>query len=573
MRRRTFLEGSSLGLTGLLTAGWGERAARAYTTASPDPQPGKLRELKADLVIIGGGLGGCAAALAALRHGQSVVMTEPTDWIGGQVTQQGVPPDEHPWIERFGANASYLEFRRRIRTYYKDNYPLTPEAAARPFLNPGNGSVSRLCHEPRVALAVLTAMLAPYASAGKLTVLFEHTPTAADVQSDVVKSVTVRDIRTGHQRTLIAPYFLDATEMGDLLPLAKAEYVVGFESKAETGDLKAPEQAQPSNHQSFTCCFAMDYVPGADHTIDRPAEYGFWRDYVPQLTPAWPGKIFGDGTHPVTLQPRKFEFDPEGPGAGFWVYRRIVDARNFQAGLFPGGMTLVNWPQNDYWLGNLIDVPEAEAAGHLARAKQLSLSLLYWLQTEFSRPDGKSGYPGLRLRPDVLGTSDGLAKHPYIRESRRIQAEFTVREEHVGTDARRTKLGNQEVAAELFADSVGVGSYRIDLHPSSGGDNYIDVSSLPFQIPLGSLIPRRVENLLPACKNLGVTHITNGCYRLHPVEWGIGEAAGALVSFCLGRKTTPRAVRNTPKLLSEFQAFITNQGFEIAWPDVATSPR
>ena len=45
-----------------------------------------------------------------------------------------------------------------------------------------------------------------------------------------------------------------------------------------------------------------------------------------------------------------------------------------------------------------------------------------------------------------------------------------------------------------------IGSYRIDLHPSTGGVNYIDISSLPFQIPLGALIPRRVENLLPACK-------------------------------------------------------------------------
>ena len=81
---------------------------------------------------------------------------------------------------------------------------------------------------------------------------------------------------------------------------------------------------------------------------------------------------------------------------------------------------------------------------------------------------------------------------------------------------------------------MGVGSYRIDLHPSTGGNNYIDISSLPFQIPLGALIPRRVENLLPACKNLGTTHITNGCYRLHPVEWAIGEAAGALAAYCLG---------------------------------------
>ena len=89
---------------------------------------------------------------------------------------------------------------------------------------------------------------------------------------------------------------------------------------------------------------------------------------------------------------------------------------------------------------------------------------------------------------------------------------------------------------------------------STAGNNYIDVSSLPFQIPLGALIPRRMENLLPACKNLGVTHITNGCYRLHPVEWNIGEAAGALAAFCLQNSKSPRQVLKTKTLLADFQA-------------------
>ncbi len=169
-----------------------------------------------------------------------------------------------------------------------------------------------------------------------------------------------------------------------------------------------------------------------------------------------------------------------------------------------------------------------------------------------------------------MGTEDGLAKYPYIRESRRIKAEFTVREQHVGTDARMQVTGKKrdEVTAERFADSVGVGSYRIDLHPTSGGDNYLDVSSLPFQIPLGALVPRRVENLLPACKNLGVTHITNGCYRLHPVEWNIGEAAGALVAFCLSKKEPPRQVRKDAKLLAEFQRRLEGDGVELNWPKV-----
>jgi hypothetical protein len=115
---------------------------------------------------------------------------------------------------------------------------------------------------------------------------------------------------------------------------------------------------------------------------------------------------------------------------------------------------------------------------------------------------------------------------------------------------------------------VGIGCYRIDLHPSAGGTNYIDVSSLPFQIPLGALIPKRLENLLPACKNIGTTHITNGCYRLHPVEWNIGEAAGALAAHAIQTKQSTRAIRNQQESLQEFQSTLTRQGFELAWPNI-----
>jgi len=109
------------------------------------------------------------------------------------------------------------------------------------------------------------------------------------------------------------------------------------------------------------------------------------------------------------------------------------------------------------------------------------------------------------------------------------------------------------------------------LHPSSGGDNYIDISSLPFQIPLGALLPQRVENLLAGAKNIGTTHITNGCYRLHPVEWNVGEAAGALAAFCGVKGASPRHVRANAALLEEFQSTLVRDGLEIAWPRI--SPR
>jgi hypothetical protein len=542
-------------------------------------QAARAHELRCDVAVIGGGLGGVAAALGALRNGLRVILTEETDWIGGQTTSQAVPPDEHAWIESFGSTRAYREYRHAVREYYHRHYPLTEQARATQYFNPGNATVSRIAHEPRVSLAVLQSMLAPYLSSGTLTVFVRHAPVRADVNRDRIRGVAVRDLETGAERVIRAEYFLDATELGDLLPLTRTEYVTGFESRKQTGEPHAPDSPQPFNMQAFTVCFAIDYLADEDHTIERPAEYDFWRDYVPKLTPAWPGKLLAwDQPDPRTLKPRPLTFDPEAatPVAGqlnFMIYRRIVDKRNYQPGMFQTDVTLVNWPMNDYFLGPLFEVDSADAAKHLQRGKQLSLSLLYWLQTEAPRADGKAGWRGLRLRPDVVGTADGLAKAPYIREARRIQADFTVLEQHVGTEARSRmlKVPAEQLTAEPFSDSVGVGSYRIDLHMSTGGDNYIDISSLPFQIPLGALIPRRVDNLLPACKNIGATHITNGCYRLHPVEWNIGEAAGCVAAHAIETKTVPRHIRNDPKHLAAFQSSIQRQGIETAWPRL--SPR
>ncbi|MCS7465427.1 FAD-dependent oxidoreductase [Stieleria sp. ICT_E10.1] len=105
----------------------------------------------------------------------------------------------------------------------------------------------------------------------------------------------------------------------------------------------------------------------------------------------------------------------------------------------------------------------------------------------------------------------------------------------MGRQNRSLETGQpiDEVSAARFEDSVGEASDLIDLHPSSAGDNYIGSASLPFQIPFGALLPVQMQNLLPACKNIGTTHVTNGCYRSHPVEWGVGEAIGCLADFAI----------------------------------------
>lgn len=573
MKRRNFIE---------MIGAAGGMLASAPLILSPDnalaSQPGNSKrngknELSADVVIAGAGIGGCAAALAALRNGLSVVMTEETDWIGGQLTQQGVPLDEHRWIETHGAPSSYRAFRQAMRNYYKRNYPLTEAAAARENLNPGDGAVSRLCVEPRVGLAALTEMLAPYIGNGKLTLLTETKVKRAEVSGTNVQAIEVACRTQNTSYWLVAPYFVDATETGELLPLTGTEYVIGTESRKDTGELHAPEVGDPLNQQAFTLCFALDHIEGANLTIDKPKTYDFWRSYVPDITPSWPGPLLSlTYSNPGTLQPKTLGFDPNGgrtgEGMNWWNYRKIINRHNFKPGFFSGDISIINWPQNDYMLGNLIDVSEKEFDKHVEGARQLNLSLLYWLQTEAPRADGGTGWPGLRLRGDIMGTKDGMAKYPYIREGRRIRSLFTVLEEHVGVENRELVAGKEAAKkAASFFDSVGVGSYYLDLHPSTRGNNYIDLPSLPFELPLGTLIPERMDNLLPASKNIGTTHITNGCYRLHPVEWNIGETVGMLVKYALNKNVTPRAVRGQQALLSDFQSFIQSQGVEIKWPE------
>lgn len=524
-----------------------------------------------DIVVIGGGTGGVAAAIGAARHGLSVLLTEETGWVGGQLTSQAVPPDEHPWIEQFGCTALYREYRNRVRDYYRRHYRLTPQGSAWRELNPGGGIVSRLCHEPRVGAAVLAEMLRPFEAAGNLTVRLHTALKGGAVLSqgdllegqgiaqhgDEIESATFLDLRSGAEFTVTAKFFIDATELGDVLPQAGAEYRVGAESIAMTGEPSAKPTYEPDNVQAITHVFAMRQQPGEEGRISKPEGYESFRDLQPSY---WPHRWFSlSDLDPITLEPRNKHLVDDDPKEFTWFrYRQIVDPR-LVANALPA--TIVNWPQNDYFAGTIIDVSRETFQERTRAARNLSLSWLYWLQNECPRPDGGNGYPDMALAPDLVGTHDGLAMTPYIRESRRIVALRTVVEGDVAT-----KLNPGLIRAPKMPDSVGVGGYRIDLHPSTGNDNYLDVSSLPFQIPLGSLVPVRLTNLLPAAKNLGVTHITNGCYRLHPVEWNIGEAAGELAVFCIANRRKPQEVAGHQDLTSDFQRQIHANGIETDWP-------
>ena len=276
----------------------------------------QVLDIECDILVVGGGLGGVAAALRACRAGR-------------RRRSQSTGP----------------------RAHYRQRYELSSGARQTPFLNPGGGWVSRLSFEPEVGVAVLLDLLLPEVEAGRLQIHYGARPTAVDFGAGRVRSVTLD--QSSHRRRLRCRpvYVLDATELGDLLPLTGIPYVTGAESREQTGEPDARGD----------------------------------------------GLTLRYGERDLTY--KVFELAPELPGA-FWTYRRILAADRFAPGQVEGDLAMINWAGNDFKGGNLIDLEEDERGRILQHAKELSLGFLHWLQTEVPRDDGRGrGYPELRLRP------------------------------------------------------------------------------------------------------------------------------------------------------------------------------
>lgn len=516
----------------------------------------EMKIIESQIIICGASLGGTLAAYSAAREGKRTVLLEETAWIGGQLTSQAVPPDEHPWIEDQGCTRSYREYRNKVRDYFRNLDGYSEEVKKQDFFCPGDSEVSFIAHPPKLALSILSDMLKPYIDSGVLTVFVNARLKSCITEGDEIKGV-VYEI-DGEEVKLVGDYYLDGTDIGDLICLSGAEYRVGAESRVETGEEDAPEIADPEDMQAMIYSACIENRKTGDYTIAKPDLYDQFKEMV---MPYDEHKLYSMyGPNSSTGKAKRFamfegEFNEEGREYfPLFKYRRIVCSDYFTDGSQPYDVTLINWPQNDFFLGNIFDCEDAERNRYLA--KQYTLGFVYWLQTEAPRADGGKGYPYFRLATEYLGTDDGLSMAPYIRESRRLKAKFTVTATHV-CDAQKCK----------FADSVGVGSYPIDLHITTKTHTFFYKPTHRFTIPLGAMIPERMKNLLPACKNIGSTHLTNGCYRLHPVEWNIGEVAGLLASFAIDEKAIPADVWSQKERFDRFCTLIEGYGIQRYWDE------
>ena len=523
-----------------------------------------MREYKTDILIVGGSFGGVSAAIAACKAGIHVILSEETDWLGGQATAQGVPLDEHPWIEQYGANESYRNFRQRIRGFYKRNYSLGFNAYKDNRFNPGACWVSALGYEPRVGELVIEEMLSQYKTAGLLTIWKKTKPVKVQMNDDLICAVTFSSENS--EKIVQAKYVLDATELGDLLELGAVEHVIGAESNFETGEPLALDKADPKKQQPFTYIIAVETGnPNETEIIEKPREYEKFKSNFTHISAFCDSvqskKVIGNGM-PNGLFSEYCDDKEYHPD--LWNFRRYFYKENFDIKLFISDITAL-MVGNEYKDGVLCGVSESERNLHIFKSKELSKSLVYYLQNEVPFKGGY-GIPGLRISKSAFESEDGLAIYPYIRESRRIKSIFTIKEQDF-------LIQEHPEGPVNYFDTVGLAGYRIDIHEKS---RKMDVSITSAvhghhwtqQIPLGALIPVRIKNLIASCKNIGTTHVTNGSYRLHPVEWNIGEAAGALAAFCIRNEKLPIEVRNKECYLNDFQKELTKRGVEMYWPSM-----
>jgi FAD dependent oxidoreductase len=375
-----------------------------------------------DVIIAGGSFGGCAAALAAAADKKvKVVLLESGAWVGGQATSQGLTRwDETAaeLTEATGSPRSYRQLRDLIREHYAD--VRSELGQQQEYFNPGFAGVGppfttmtdpplfrgdqRRGHpfaaDPKVVLEILTKLL----NDAGVTVKTGVTVTGADVRGRVVRSLTVRT--ASGTDTYTGKVFLDATDLGDLLPMCKVPFVIGAEAKSDTQEDGAEAIAHPEFIQPFTVPIAVRWVdPDPNNRIPKPANYddirrrqGFDRIKVPNKN----GTV-GDGDI-------REVFNPEMEGDTLINYRQFIDPRNFDDGR-PWRTTL-NVGGNDYLTRAIPTNPHSAAADAVIveEARAVSIAYVFYLQNDVPRDHGPgTGYLNVKIDTETFDRADGTA--------------------------------------------------------------------------------------------------------------------------------------------------------------------
>ena len=425
-----------------------------------------------EVLVVGEGTGGTAAALQAARSGAKTALVNPLPWHGGMLTAAGVSAIDGNHEMPAGL---WGAFRAALYRYYGG-----PEAVA-------TGWVSNTQFEPHVGAAILDSMVQREA---------QLTPFLSTAWDSVWRSGDLWAVRTfpeaGEPVIIKGKVLVDGTDLGDVAAAAGADFWVGMDSRASTGEAMAPAQANDIVQDLTYVAILKDYGMGKAPLLEQPEGYDLEEFFC---------------------LCRKRCDDPE----------RIECDKMLDYGKLPNHKYMINWPiiGNDYYV-NVMEMDQAERAAAYERAKNQTRQFIYYLQQEL-------GYTNLGLADDAFPTDDQLALMPYHREGRRIKGQVLTTINHI-----KNPYGTDQ---PLYRTGIAVGDYPVDHHHEKNpAAPEIDFPMVPsFNIPAGSLIAKALPNLLMADKAISVTNIANGSTRLQPVILQVGQAAGLMAAMAAKR--------------------------------------
>jgi hypothetical protein len=471
------------------------------------------KEIRTDVLVIGGGTSGIAAGIQAARMKVHTIITEPSSWLGGMITAAGV--------SAFDGNHSmpsgiWAEFREQLYKVYGGASKVA------------TGWVSNTLFEPHVGDSILKAMAAqlPF-----LKICYQFRFQSAIMRDNQCLGAAFIDA-DGKRIDIYAKQVIDATELGDVMADAKIPFDLGMEASSRTGE-KVNVKADNNIIQDLTyVAILKDYEVKADCTIVKPSGYDPME--------------FDGCCNEFCSDPKKLTVNVSA--------KKMLDY-----GKLPHGKYMINWPGmgNDIYL-NLVNMPQDQREEEWKKAKAKTLRFLYFLQAQL-------GFKNLGLADDEYPTADRLPFIPYNREGRRVQGIIRYHIYNISDPF------NEE--QPYYRTGIAVGDYPIDHHHHQNPDAPEDIRFYPvpsYSIPLGALIPKTYDGIIIAEKGISTSNVVNGTTRLQPVVMLTGQAAGVLAALAVRTDQQPRKI----SIRSVQQALLNAKAYIMPYYDVKpTDPR
>ncbi|MEI6715398.1 MAG: FAD-dependent oxidoreductase [Verrucomicrobiota bacterium] len=496
-----------------------------------------------DVLVYGATPAGIAAALAAGRDGERVLLVEPGSWIGGVVTN-GLSHADFRTFESL--TGTYGEFAKRVLAHYRSQYGADSEQVK----DSSRGTNA----EPKVNLAVYEKMLAEVPSIQvKTEWALDELKCSFEGERDLAKQVRAVEIALfydtkGRRTPVSAKVFIDATYEGDLMAAAGAAYRVGREGRAEFGESAAPDV--PDNElQAYNFRMTMTADP-SNRSFPRAPKGYVAEDFYPVIPLLMTGKITGVfGTNKTEIFKAQIprlpngKFDVNDMSNG--VLRLSMPGENLEWPDGVAGKSVREGSHSDtgvapyHRLG--VTLPRQRA---LQAHKLWNVGLLYFLQNDISVPERfrkearEWGFP-----KDEFLENGHFPEQLYVREARRMEGRFVFTQ-------NETMNAKDDARAVWLSDSVAIGDYGPNCHGTGhegsrfggkhSGEIYLPCA--PYQIPYGVLVPNNVENLLvPGA--LSASHVGFCALRYEPVWMSLGEAAGHAAHLANSARTSVQRVK------------------------------